>query len=174
MKISEFIRSSGNPLSKNSGEHLFFQDEQDRSLYFVISGLLKCYYLSVDGKENIKSFILPGDTIGSLTATYAAEACSFNLICLQPCELLQIDFDKLYQASKNDAELSSEIVEFLLRFAMKKERREYELLCLSAEDRYRRLVSDSPQLLDLVTQNEIALYLGVTPVGLSRIKKRVS
>lgn len=57
---------------------------------------------------------------------------------------------------------------------MKKERREYELLCLSAEDRYRALMENTPQLADMVTQNEIALYLGVTPVGLSRIKKRVA
>ncbi|MEM7216256.1 MAG: hypothetical protein AAF423_12000 [Pseudomonadota bacterium] len=57
---------------------------------------------------------------------------------------------------------------------MKKEMREYELLCLSAEDRYRRLMKSTPDIFNLVTQNEIARYLGVTPVALSRIKKRVS
>lgn len=51
--------------------------------------------------------------------------------------------------------------------------REYELLCLSAEDRFRKLMETKPEIADLVTQNEIARYLGVTPVGLSRIKKRV-
>ena len=34
-------------------------------------------------------------------------------------------------------------------------------------------MQNTPDLLKLVTQNEIARYLGVTPVGLSRIKKRV-
>ena len=57
---------------------------------------------------------------------------------------------------------------------MKKEIREYELLCLSAEDRYKRLLKHTPDILKLVTQNEIARYLGITPVGLSRIKRRVA
>ena len=52
--------------------------------------------------------------------------------------------------------------------------REYELLCLSAEERYVRHLDNTPELFDLVTQNEIARYLGVTPVGLSRIKKRLA
>ena len=36
------------------------------------------------------------------------------------------------------------------------------------------MLDTAPAILDLVTQNEIARYLGVTPVGLSRIKKRVT
>ena len=53
---------------------------------------------------------------------------------------------------------------------MKKERREYEFLCLSAEERYRLLIKRSPDLVRQVTQNEIARYLGITPVALSRIR----
>jgi CRP-like cAMP-binding protein len=66
------------------------------------------------------------------------------------------------------------MVDFLLSFGIRKELREYELLCLSAEERYRRLLTNTPALLDKVTQNDIARYLGVTPVGLSRIKTRVN
>ena len=71
-------------------------------------------------------------------------------------------------------ELASEFVDFLLSYGMKKETREFELLCLTAEDRYRRLVSSHPTLFARVTQNDVARYLGITPVGLSRIKRRVS
>jgi len=161
------------PLSRKAGEHVFRQGEVDRSFYVVRSGLLKAYYISDEGKENIKSFLLPGDNIGSLVSAHAGQPCSFSLICLQPCELIKIDFMTLYDASRNSMEIAATVVDFLLGFAMKKERREYELLCLSAEQRYRQLLDNMPDLPDRVTQNELALYLGVTPVGLSRIKKRV-
>ena len=37
---------------------------------------------------------------------------------------------------------------------------------------YRELMDNTPQLMGLVTQIDISRYLGVTPVGLSRIKRR--
>jgi CRP-like cAMP-binding protein len=96
------------------------------------------------------------------------------LVCLKPSALVGVNFSDLNEASRSDPELSGEIVDFLLSFGIRKEMREYELLCLSAEDRYKSLLEHTPDLFDLVTQNEIARYLGVTPVGLSRIKNRIS
>lgn len=174
MKLDEYFAINGAPLSKGSGNHLFRQGDLDQSLYFVKSGLLKAYYLSESGKEHIKSFILPGDTIGSLTALGSGNACTFNLVCLKPCDLTVVESSVLYKASRADIELSASIVDFLLGFAKKKEKREFELLCLSAEERYTRLQENTPDILKLVTQNEIARYLGVTPVGLSRIKTRLA
>ena len=135
---------------------------------------MKAYYLSAEGKENIKSFILPGDHIGSLMASHAGKSCSFSLVCLKQCDLTVLPFNILYQAVQTDPDISAAVVDFLLGFAMKKEVREFELLCLSAEDRYKRLLENTPDIMKLVTQNEIARYLGVTPVGLSRIKKRLT
>ncbi|APG47416.1 Crp/Fnr family transcriptional regulator [Phaeobacter porticola] len=174
MNLTEFVEEHGSPLTKEAEGYIFRMGDRDRSLYIVQSGLLKAYYLSADGKENIKSFLVPGDSIGSITSAYADKGCTFSLMCLQDCKLICVEFDAVLNESKNDSELSTEIIKFLLGFAMKKEAREYELLCLSAEDRYRRLVDTRPEIFDLVTQIDIARYLGVTPVGLSRIKKRVS
>lgn len=173
MKLDEFIIKNGKSRSMQSQEHLLRQGDASQSLYIVKSGLLKAYYLSPDGKENIKSFILAGDNIGSLSAIHGGDTCTFSLVCLKPCELVVLQFSKLYEASRTDAEISSAIVDFLLVFGMKKEKREYELLCLSAEDRYRRLLQSTPEITELVTQNDIARYLGITPVALSRIKKRL-
>ena len=68
---------------------------------------------------------------------------------------------------------AQEIIDILLNFAMKKERREFELLCLSAEERYKLLLERSPDIAKNVTQNDISRYLGITPVALSRIRKRM-
>ena len=80
----------------------------------------------------------------------------------------------LHEYSQKDHEIANNLIELLLHFSMKKEKREFEFLCLSAEERYCLLAETSPGLLEKVTQNDIARYLGVTPVALSRIKKRVS
>ena len=174
MKLNEYIAQNGKVRSTKVNEHVFRQGDRSQSLYIVKNGLLKAYYLSADGKENIKSFILPGDNIGSLSAIHAEQVCTFSLVSLKPCKLLVLKFQELYEAAQYDPEISASVIDFLLKFGMKKEMREYELLCLSAEDRYRRLQENTPEIFNLVTQNEIARYLGITPVALSRIKKRVS
>lgn len=172
MQFFEFVENQGRPLRFATGEHIFRQGDENRSVYVLQQGLLKAYYLSDEGKENIKSFIQPGEMIGSLTAFYFKEDCSFSVICLEPTLVVELDFDALHAASKKDLDMASAMVEHLLNFAMKKERREREFLTGSAEQRYRMLRDRAPELFDKVTQKDIARYLGITPVALSRIRSR--
>ena len=173
MNFFELVSKFGQSLDRKRGEYLFRQGDENRNFYLIHSGLLKAYYQAEDGKENIKSFLTEGDTIGSIKGFRGDNGCSFNLVCREDSRLTAIDFDEIQSQAKMDVELANEMIEFLLRFAMKKETREYELLCLEPEARYRRLLDIQPNLFERITQNEIALFLGVTPVGLSRIKKRV-
>lgn len=173
MDISALIGAEIEPVTLEAGQHVFRQGDSDRRIYFVQKGILKAYYVSAEGKETIKSFILQGDFIGSLTSAYRDEMCSFSLVCQEPSILLPVDFDYLYKASQQDVNVASKMLDFVLGFAMKKERREMELLSMSAEDRYRQLQQRSPELLERVKQKEIARYLGITPVALSRIRKRI-
>ena len=173
MAFQDLVSTYGRPATVKQGDHLFLQGDASRDLYVVKDCLLKGYYLTEDGQERIKSFLLAGDVIGSLSALKGDGTCSFNLVCVKPGTVIAVDFDAVYEAAKDDLDLSAAIADFLIAFGMKKEQREYELLCLSAEDRYRRLLDSRPELLELVNQADIALYLGITPVGLSRIKKRV-
>ncbi|VAW52465.1 cAMP-binding proteins - catabolite gene activator and regulatory subunit of cAMP-dependent protein kinases [hydrothermal vent metagenome] len=172
MNFHQLLQLEGVTVVKDKGEHIFMQGDADRSLYFVQLGLLKAYYISEDGKESVKSFLLPNDIIGSLSSAYLKRDCSFNLICLEPTTLKKIPFDILHKYSKNNLEIASDMIELLLLFAMKKEQREFEFLCMSAEERFCRIAEASPVLLEKVTQNDLSRYLGITPVGLSRIKKR--
>lgn len=172
MDFFEYIKQHGDEVAFEKGTHIFRQGDENQSLYFVVGGILRAYYNNVNGKETIKSFIMPNDIIGSLTSAYSHRKCSFSLQCLADCKLIRFSFSKLVFASQSDQQIANKMIEFLTVFAMKKEQREYEFLCLSAEERYLLLVNDRPELLDMVTQNDIAKYLGITPVGLSRIKNR--
>ena len=76
-------------------------------------------------------------------------------------------------AVRTDLPFASAVVDLLLEFGMKKERREKELLTESAEARYRLLQEASPGLPAKVKQKDLARYLGITPVALSRIRARL-
>lgn len=174
MDLQQLFQKEGKQLIKKKHEHVFMQGDHDYCFYFVQSGLLKGYYTLETGKEFIKSFVQPQDIIGSLSAVYLEKASTFSLRCLEETTLLEIPYAVLARYGKQYHCIANDIIDLLLKFALKKEQREFEFLCLSAQERYALLLNSSPQLLARVTQNDIAAYLGVTPVGLSRIKQRLT
>lgn len=170
MDIKQYVKNHGRVVQLDVGEHLFRQGEFEDALYWVNQGLFKAYYLQPDGKELVKSFIGEQDIITNLSAVVGQQVCTFSLIALEPAELIKVNFASLFEHTLQDLELSRFMLQALIKLAQKKERREYEFLCLDATTRYRQLKAERPDLLSRVTQNDIARYLGITPVALSRIK----
>lgn len=171
--LSIFDTQASEPVELPKEEMVFNQGDTSDSIYYIQSGLLKAYYVTEDGREFIKSFIAENDIIGSLSALASATACTFSLICLEPSKLIRLPYKVLISRAEQDLKAANIIIQLLIKLAMKKERREHEFLCLSAEERYKSLLEHSPELLIRVTQNDIARYLGITPVGLSRIRTRI-
>ncbi len=172
MEFNDFLIDQGQIIHKDKDDHLFRQGDMNSSLYYIKQGFLKAYYISEDGKEFVKSFLSTGNVIANLTSVHLKQPCSYSVICLEPATLIMVSFEDLYQRSLEDQSIARTIIEVLLKLALKKERREYEFLCLSAEKRYDLIQKNMPELLEKVTQNDIARYLGITPVALSRIKNR--
>ena len=81
------------------------------------------------------------------------------------------DLFLLYEKLPIIQKLSRNIVENLYIEVSEK----YESFFLkTAEERYLELISSEPIFFQVIPQYMIASYLGITPEGLSRIKKRIS
>jgi CRP-like cAMP-binding protein len=139
---------------------------------FVIRGAFRTYRVSASGEESVKAFRAEGELLGayaellqripSLTFIEALEDSRVLVFCTA-------DMDSLEAGHACWAALARRVAEhqFIL-----KERREQEFLDLSAEDRLVRFWIEHPHLEDRVSQREVAAYLGITPVALSRIVSR--
>ena len=157
----------------NKGQNVFCQGEIDRFLYFIEQGIAKAYYTTTDGKEYIKSFLAEGDVIGSLASLVENRENSFSVTCLEDMVVYKIDFPSFMQKAGKDLDTAVMLNSGLIKLAMKKEKREYEFLCQSASERYLGLINSMPEIISRVTQNDIARYLGITPVALSRIRTKL-
>ena len=167
----ELSKQFGSQHSYQKKSFVFKQGDSDRYIYIITQGVLKGHYQAKDGKEYIKSFLFAGDSIASLQAIHGGN-CSFSLMCLEDVELLKIPYQKVREYAESNLNTANAIIELLMAFAIKKEQREYELLCLDAEQRYQNLLARNADITQHVTQNDIARYLGITPVALSRIKNK--
>jgi CRP-like cAMP-binding protein len=170
--MQELLISMGVKRYFPKGSQLQLQGQRQGSLFCIQDGLVKAYYHTRHGKDFIKSFIGAGEAIGSMQALVAGHACSFSIMALEPTSVVEIKPAALLNAVAQQPELAQWLNQLLLKLTMKKEVREFEFLCLTAEERYLRLHEHQQELLARVTQQDIAQYLGITPVALSRIRKR--
>ncbi|KZN30989.1 hypothetical protein N480_03255 [Pseudoalteromonas luteoviolacea S2607] len=170
MELQNLITEQGVRCHFEKGAQVFKQGDDCEYIYFVEHGLLKAFYVTASGKETIKSFIKQHSIIGSLNAALRLAPCTFSLEALDSSVLIRFPFSQLLEESKRSMSISQEVVQILLGLALKKERREFELLTLSATERFNNLKRADPELVKKLTQNDIAKYLGITAVALSRIK----
>nr|WP_246032185.1 Crp/Fnr family transcriptional regulator [Leptospira fluminis] len=156
------------------GDFFVKQGKVPTEFAFVFSGQLREYYLTDQGDEYIKSFCFPGEFTGSYFDLLSEHPSTCNIRALSDC-LLGVanfaDFTALYEEHPAWERLGRKTAEFLF---IKKAKREYELLALSAEQRYESLKKAYPKIEESIPQYHIASYLGITPVSLSRIRSKLS
>lgn len=174
MTLAEFIAQHGQPRTLPRGSFLFHQGDAQPPCVHLRRGLLKATYLTADGKEAIKSFFLAPTLVGSLRAEFEGIPAPYSVEALEDCDVVALPLERLRTTAQSDLSLANELVALLIQLAIKKERREHDFLLLSPEDHYRQLQQDIPDLLGRVTQNDLARYLGITPVALSRIRGRMA
>lgn len=170
--FQKLILEHGTPRSIERDDHVFRQGDDCTHVFFVRTGLLKAYYTSIEGKEHIKSFQPEGSVIGSMVALIDKEPATFSLFAVEPSDLVALPYTQLVEAARANMDLSNALIDFLSAYGKRKERREYELLCLAPEERYRLFLAATPSWAQRISQADLAAYIGVTPQALSRIKRR--
>ncbi len=173
-RFQQLVIENGREIALRAGDHVFAQGDSDSRVFFVKSGLLKAYYIRADGKEHIKSFLPEGSIIGSMVALVDGDSCTFSLQAVEDGVAVALPYSTLEEAARSDIELANALVTFLSTYGKRKERREYELLSLSPEDRYEILLETMPGIVERVSQADMAAYIDATPQALSRIKRRIS
>ncbi|HET6395567.1 MAG TPA: Crp/Fnr family transcriptional regulator [Pseudoxanthomonas sp.] len=168
------LRPQVRELEVRAGKHVIRQGEACTDVFVLRSGLVKIAYLTHDGKERVKSFIADAGLFGSRSAQMDGQGSPFAALCLEDSALAALPYPAFRDATLADPALMRAVFGFNEWLAMKKERREYDLLCRSAEERYRVFLAQEPSLAGRLTQGDIARYLGITPVALSRIRRRLA
>jgi CRP-like cAMP-binding protein len=154
------------------GQTVFSQGEVYTDLVVLTEGLVKLYYDTADGKEWIKSFIVNRGVFGSRLSQALHRPSPFSACCLENSRTIHIPYPLFSKACVENRALAHATHSLSQWLGVRKEEREHDLLCLSAEDRYRKFISTEAALAARITQIDMARYLGITPVALSRIKNR--
>jgi CRP-like cAMP-binding protein len=151
--------------------YIFQQGDDGYSLYFVDRGLVKLCYESQSGAQVSKS-ILPETSIFASRNALDSGKADFSAVALETSVLVHIPIKKVSALIAKHHAWERLARSFFSALALKKERKEFQLLTMSAEERWHAIRQDYPDICKRVTQSELAALVGITPVALSRIKGR--
>jgi len=151
---------------------LINEGETARNLYFINKGLLRLFY-SKNG-EYKTAFIFRENLFASSYLSFLQQSPAFQMLeTLEDSELLVISKEAMENLYTRISAIN-----FMTRKIAEERFINCQMILSSflldtPEERYRKFAEKNGDLLLRVPHNIIASYLGITPVSLSRIRKRV-
>lgn len=157
---------------RHSKEHILMRaDKVETSIYFIKKGIVRAYAIPVDSEITFW-FGEEGQPILSMRSYVESKKGYENIELLEDCELYELKIDALNNLYNQDIHIANwgrRLAEIEL---LKIESRLISTELRSAKERYDELIANSSSLIQRVPLKHIASYLGITPVSLSRIRKK--
>jgi CRP/FNR family transcriptional regulator, anaerobic regulatory protein len=150
------------------------QNKIPEYLYFIVSGFMRLFYYDDNGDEVTTQINHSNNFTASYMRFIHGIKAKENVECITDCSLLRIskpNLRTLIDTSDNFKVFSLMIFEQAITIA---ENRADDLATLSAEQRYKKLLQQKPEILQNVPIQYIASYLGMKPESLSRIRRQIN
>lgn len=169
-EIDAFIRLASHKTLQKS-EYYIKEGETCNSVCFILSGLLRSYYMTEKGDDMTYCITFPHNFMTAYSSFLTGQTTQENIQAIETTELLVIQknqMEKLTQTSSNWLQFQKVIAE---QQYIELEKRIFLLQGSNATKRYAELVKNHPAYLQNIPLQYLASYLGVTQRHLSRIRK---
>jgi CRP-like cAMP-binding protein len=141
---------------------------------FLLSGSCRIFY-DKDGEEWTTYFCFENSLVAAYMSCITGQPSTLSIQALEDCQLLIFEYQTLtalYQQFPVYETFGRKLAEYLF---MGLDVRLAEQLMLSPEERYLKFLGSPAKrkIIERIPQQYIASYLGITPVSLSRIRRRI-
>ncbi len=156
------------------GELLSREGEIERRISIILEGVHRVYFTTADGDEHTVIFAYAPGFSGVPDSFFLQKPSSYSIEALSDGSLLATDFASFSPLMQRHRELDRWGRKLFLQALSGRLKREREMLAMTAQERYQRLLSESPQIVQLAALRHIASYLGMSPETLSRVRANIS
>ena len=140
---------------------------------YLLSGLVRAYYIDAKGNEINVDFIKEGGYVIHYGATVKSEPSKYYFQCIEPTVMIDIPLEHIRICCSRFA-----VMEHYLRLIIEqelchKQQRIDSFIFENGEERYKWFVLENPDLMQRLTISQLASYLGMERQSLTRIRKRI-
>ncbi len=151
---------------------LLRQGQFCKHLYFVESGSLRAFNINEGGKESTIMFAVQDWWVTDMYSFAKQQPALLSIEAIHDCRLIEINFQALEALYLKIPKLERLFRILFQNAYIREQLRILNNISLTTEERYHKFVEKYPQIVDKITQKQIASYLGVTPEFLSSVKKK--
>jgi len=162
-------------ITLRKGSNYIKEGQKEKRIGFIINGAMRQYYTRQNAEEVTTYFYFENNLVSSYISCITNTPSQLTIEAIEPATILVFPYavlSRLFDEEKNWERFGRKIAEYL---AAGLEERMVGLLMDKPEERYLKLLNSSnkKKILERVPQQYIANYLGITPISLSRIRKRI-
>ena len=168
----EIIHSRFKPVTFRKKARLIEAEEVSHSYVFISKGLARLYGYK-DGEEKTLFFFKEGMFAGSIQSYLFGDPSSLVLEAMEDIEGLEARKEDLEYAFQHSPAIARALMMYT-QFRLTALLHYFSSFVLDTpEERYEKFILREPELFNRVPQHVVASFLGLTPVSLSRIRKRL-
>jgi CRP-like cAMP-binding protein len=167
------IAAAFTPGEMNKGDYFVKTEKVSKTLAFLESGQLQYYSIDTNGEERTTYISLPNTFVASLLSFLNEVPARENIRALTHAKIWTISKDDLTQLKNEIPGFKDFYISILEWQICCIDKGKFDLITLSAEERYDKLLREDPNLLQQVPLQYIASMLGMTPRHLSRLRAKV-
>ncbi|MEI7585507.1 Crp/Fnr family transcriptional regulator [Runella sp.] len=143
-----------------------------KEVYFILSGCMRLFY-EKDGEDISAFFFTEGMFAGAYDSFISQKPSRHSIEVIEECQVLTISFKDLQDLFIEFPKMNEFVRKVLEERFVELHQLFTSYILDSPEERYLNLLTHRPDLLNRIPQHQIATFLGITPVSLSRIRNRV-
>lgn len=160
------------PKTISRREHLLLSGDACRTFFFVNSGILRAYFISPEGKESTIMFAIKNWWITDMHCFVNELPAMLSIQALEASEVLCLEKRQMDELFRLNPKFERYFRILLTNAYTREQLRTIQNLSLPAEERYRKFVKKYPEVVPMITQKQLASYLGITPEFLSMIRAK--
>lgn len=146
------------------------QGKYCRHLWFINSGAVKAFE-EIDGKQRVSHFFLNNSFFTNYYCWVTGNRSDLTFRTVEPCEIIEIDYPKLEELCNQHHVFDTIGRKMAEKLFVEEYFNKKLLLNYSAKQRYEYLEEEKPAIFRHFSLKDIASFIGITDVSLSRIRK---
>lgn len=167
-----FGKASARKIS--AGDVYIHSGTQDKRLAYIEKGIIRAFTFKENGEEATLLLRWEHQFVGSHEAILLDSPSRFIYQALEETDILEIDYSIVEQIMADNPKYEPIRNHVLMSMLAASLQMIEDFILLNPEDRYRKLIAERFDIVNRVPDKHLASMLGITPVSLSRIRKRIA
>ncbi|AZA76223.1 Crp/Fnr family transcriptional regulator [Chryseobacterium sp. G0186] len=161
------------PMRLKKGEFFISQGETCRYIGFIVNGAVKAYATDAEGKENVTCLKFENEFVTSFSEFMLQEKSGRSIRTIEDSVMYKISYPD-YQYLLSEVTAWNRVIKLVMQQEFsQKERYMLNYNNRSSVDKYLHVLSNEPMLIQRVTTQDLASYLGITQRSLTRAKGQI-